>query len=587
MLRSLREHWPEYLMEAGELGVFMISAGVFSTLMNHPASPVHLWIRSELIRRALVGIAMGLTAIAIVYSPWGKQSGAHFNPAVTLTFWRLGKVKPWDALFYIVAQFLGGLTGVLCISAVLRDFFRMPPVSYVATRPGPTGPWLALGAELFISFLLMSTVLFASNTPRLSKFTGLFAGSLVATFITFESPFSGMSMNPARSFSSALPGGFLSDLWIYFVAPITGMLLAVEIRKRFFRANTRACAKLDHENKKRCIFCGRGTQIAVLLLLCAVAVPAQIREGAVGPIAITVSDLDQSVSFYTQALCFQKQSEQRGRLDSFDHLTGIFGTNVRVANLHLGAEDVQLVEYVTPEGRKYPSDSRSNDRWFQHIAIVVRDMDAAYARLRSFKVRQISTEPQTLPTWNTKAAGIRAFYFRDPDGHPLELIYFPSGKGDPRWQRPGTELFLGIDHTAIAVQNTDRTLGFYRDVLGFHVAGESLNYGTEQEHLNHVLGSRVRITSLRSSAGPGIEFLEYVTPQDGRPFPSGTEPNDLWHVHTTFLVKDLRSAAAELSKKNIEAVGSNNAEVQPLAKAGVEGFLVRDPDGHELLIRTP
>jgi aquaporin Z len=152
MLRSLREHWPEYLMEAGELGLFMISAGIFSTLIHHPASPVHIWIQSELIRRALVGIAMGLTAIAIVYSPWGKQSGAHFNPAVTLTFWRLGKVKPWDTAFYIVAQFLGGLTGVLCISAVLRDFFRMPPVSYVATRPGPTGPWLALGAEVFISF---------------------------------------------------------------------------------------------------------------------------------------------------------------------------------------------------------------------------------------------------------------------------------------------------------------------------------------------------------------------------------------------------------------------------------------------------
>jgi MIP family channel proteins len=587
MLRSLRQHWPEFLMEAALLGLFMVSAGIFTTLIQHPTSPIRHAIQSEMLRRALVGMAVGLTAIALIYSPWGKQSGAHYNPAVTLTFLRLGKVKPWDAVFYIVAQFMGGVAGVLFISAVLRDLFRMPPVNYVATHPGPAGTLPAFGAEVFISFLLMSTVLFASNQPRLAKFTGLFAGSLVAAFITFEAPLSGMSMNPARSLSSALPRGFLSDLWIYFVAPVTGMLLAVEARKRVFRGNTHACAKLNHENNKRCIFCGRGMQVAMLFLVCVVTLPAQIKDGAVGPIAVTVSDLDQSLSFYTQVLCFQKEAEQRASLNSFDHLTGIFGTNVRVADLRLGAEQIQLVQFITPEGHKYPEYSRSNDEWFQHLAIVVRDMDAAYARLCSFKVRQISTEPQTLPEWNKNAAGIKALYFRDPDGHPLELIFFPPAKGDPRWQRHADELFLGIDHTAIAVEETDRSLGFYRDVLGFHVAGGSVNYGPEQERLNHVFGSRVRITSLRSSAGPGIELLEYLAPRNGQPFPRGTMANDVWHVHTTFLVADLSSASSELQRKGIQSIASGAEDVQPLARAGSKGSFIRDPDGHELLLRTP
>jgi catechol 2,3-dioxygenase-like lactoylglutathione lyase family enzyme/glycerol uptake facilitator-like aquaporin len=581
MVSRFREHWPEYLMEAAELGAFMISAGIFTALIQHPVSPLYPLISSELVRRALTGIAMGLTAIAIVYSPWGKQSGAHFNPAVTLTFFRLGKVKFWDAAFYMASQFAGGLAGVLIVSALLRDIFRMPPVSYVATRPGPTGPWVAFGAEIAISCLLMSMVLFASNSARLAKFTGLFAGSLVATFITFESPFSGMSMNPARTFSSALPGGFWGDLWIYFLAPVTGMLLAVEIRRRLFRSNMQACPKLHHENGKRCIFCGRGMQLAALLLVSVAGLHGEIRGSAVGPIAITVADLDRSVEFYTKVLCFRKQSEQHGRRDAFDRLTGIFGTNIRVASLQLGTEWVQLMQFVTPAGRPYPADSRSNDDWFQHLAIVVRNMDAAYDRLSTYKVRQISTEPQTLPEWNKNAAGIKAFYFRDPDGHPLELISFPRGKGDPRWQRQGEELFLGIDHTAIAVEDTERSLKFYRDLLGFRVTGGSLNYGTEQEHLNHVFGSRVRITSLRSSGGPGIEFLEYLTPRDGRPVPDQTAANDLWAIQTAVMVPDLAAAGAELDRR------MTAEDVQPLAGPGVKGFLVRDPDGHELLIRTP
>ena len=545
MRRHIQQHWPEYLMEAALLALFMLSAALFSLLFAHPASPFTKFVGEGAIQRACIGIAMGLTAITLSYSAWGKQSGAHYNPAVTLTFWRLGKIAGWDAIFYIAAQFVGGLAGVLLASAILGDAFRQPPIIYVATLPGPAGPWLAAGAEMLISFLLMSTILFTINQPKLARFTPLFAGTLVALFITFESPISGMSMNPARSFASAAPAGLWSPLWIYLLSPVVGMFLAVEVRTRLLRTATNACAKLHHENSKRCIFCRRGMPyLALLLLLCAWPSSAQIKHASVGPIAITVSNLDRSVTFYAGALGFEKDGEANGHFDAFDRLTGIFGANVRVANLKLGSESIQLIQYITPEGRAYPAGTRSNDDWFQHIAIVVRDMDAAFAQLSRAGIRQISTEPQTLPEWNKNAAGIKAFYFRDPDGHPLELIYFPHGKGDRRWQQPNDKLFLGIDHTAIAVEDTARSLNFYRDVLGFHIAGESFNYGSEQEHLNHVFGSRVRITSLRAESGSGVEFLEYVTPRDGRPFPSDTRDDDIWHVHTTLLVGDLASAAA-------------------------------------------
>jgi catechol 2,3-dioxygenase-like lactoylglutathione lyase family enzyme len=188
--------------------------------------------------------------------------------------------------------------------------------------------------------------------------------------------------------------------------------------------------------------------------------------------------------------------------------------------MRLADESVELTEYLAPRGRPAPVDSRSNDRWFQHIAIIVSDMDRAYAWLRQHKVQHASTGPQRLPDWNTKARGIQAFYFRDPDGHPLEILQFPPDKGDPRWHRPTEKLFLGIDHTAIVVGDTGASLGFYRDVLGLRVVGESENYGPEQERLNNVFGARLRITTLRAAAGPAIEFLEYLTPRDGRPMPA-------------------------------------------------------------------
>jgi aquaporin Z len=252
MMRALREHWPEYLCEAAELGLFMISAGLFTILLHHPGSPVPSFIPSEFTRRMLTGIAMGSTAIALVFSPLGKRSGAHFNPAVTLTFWRLGKVKNWDAVFYIVAQFIGGIAGVFAVTLFVREAISHPTVNYAATLPGMRGVVVAFTAEFLIAFVLMSVVLRVSNTPYLARYTGLFAGALVATYITLESPLSGMSMNPARTFGSAFVGHLWTGLWIYFTAPVLAMQLAAVIYLR--GKGIVYCAKYHHYNRHRCIF---------------------------------------------------------------------------------------------------------------------------------------------------------------------------------------------------------------------------------------------------------------------------------------------------------------------------------------------
>jgi aquaporin Z len=247
-----KTHWPEYFMEAAGLGIFMISASVFTIALYHPVSPIVHLLPTEFTRRVLIGIAMGLTAIALIYSPWGKQSGAHLNPAVTFTFYRLGKVAGWDALFYVIAQFAGGLAGVAVIAAVAPTLLSHHDVNYVATLPGALGLRSAFRGEVTISFALMLVVLFVSNTKSFSRYTGICAGTCVAAFITFEAPLSGMSMNPARTFASNCFAGMLDSLWIYFVAPLLGMLLAAGLYRS--RASI-ACAKLHHQNDKRCIFC--------------------------------------------------------------------------------------------------------------------------------------------------------------------------------------------------------------------------------------------------------------------------------------------------------------------------------------------
>ena len=247
-------HWPEYLIEAAGLGAFMISACMFTALLHHPASPITQALPSTFLRTALTGVAMGLTLIAIVYSPWGKRSGAHLNPVFTLTFLRLGKVAPKDAAFYVAAQFVGGLAGVVVSALLLGGLIRDPAVNFVVTAPGPAGPGTAFVAEMGISFLLMMIVLISTNTPGIARHTGLFAGALVATYITFESPFSGMSMNPARTLASAIPAWLFPSLWVYFTAPLLGMLLAAEVFVRIRGLRAVHCAKLHHDNPQRCIF---------------------------------------------------------------------------------------------------------------------------------------------------------------------------------------------------------------------------------------------------------------------------------------------------------------------------------------------
>jgi aquaporin Z len=261
MMRTLRQHWPEYLMEAACLGTFMISAGVFTTLLEYPNSPVRQAIPNDFVRLSLNGLAMGLTAIVIIYSPWGARSGAHMNPAVTWTFFRLGRVKPWDAVFYPIFQTLGGVAGVLLVKTILGRIFTDAPVTYVVTVPGKAGAATAFLVEIAIACGMMLMVLFMTNAPRLARFTGLFGGTLVFLYITFEAPLSGMSINPARTVASALPSGIWTAAWIYFVAPISGMFLAVELYRALRKGTKVACAKWNHDMRHRCIFCGHpGTQ---------------------------------------------------------------------------------------------------------------------------------------------------------------------------------------------------------------------------------------------------------------------------------------------------------------------------------------
>jgi catechol 2,3-dioxygenase-like lactoylglutathione lyase family enzyme len=308
------------------------------------------------------------------------------------------------------------------------------------------------------------------------------------------------------------------------------------------------------------------------------------RALQVGPVVMTVSDMDQSVDFYSRVLTFEKVSDTERSGAEFGQLYGVHGARLRAVDLRLGDESIELLQFIGKAGKPVAADARSNDLSFQHVAIIVSDMARAYSVLRQNQVKQISAYPQTLPEWNPNAAGIKAFYFRDPDGHPLEVLQFPAGKGDPKWQQAGGRLFLGIDHTAIAVSNTDASLEFYRRVLGMRVAGESDNYGFEQEHLNNVFGAHLRITALRGPSGIGIEFLEYITPLDGRPAAATPSAADLDHHETMIAVDDLSDMNAKLQAMNLL-----RDPVKPIAFSGLlpnasQAELVRDPDGHFLLL---
>jgi catechol 2,3-dioxygenase-like lactoylglutathione lyase family enzyme len=320
---------------------------------------------------------------------------------------------------------------------------------------------------------------------------------------------------------------------------------------------------------------GARVGLVLAMLIAPLAAQAAVRE--VGAIGLTVGDLDRVLPFYTNTLPFELKGIRTASGAEQDALLGLTGTHIRSAELQLGSERITLTEHLTNKGRPIPPDSRSFDHWFQHIAIVVRDMDAAYAHLLRHKVRHVSTAPQTLPEWNEEAGGIKAFYFRDPEDHVLEIIWFPPGKGDPRWQCAGSEsgapLFLGIDHTAIVVGDTDRSLAFYTNILGLRVVGGAHNYGTEQEHLNQVFGARLRITALRAERGPGIEFLEYIAPPGGRPLPDDARASELVFWNTHLVTDDLPRLAARLRKDGARFVSRPDA-----SKAAI----VRDPDGHAL-----
>lgn len=300
---------------------------------------------------------------------------------------------------------------------------------------------------------------------------------------------------------------------------------------------------------------------------------------AVDSVGITVNDMDRAVDFYSNVLGFEKVDEREVAGSQFEHLYGVFGLRLAIVGMRLGDERIELMEFLAPRGRPTPVDSKSNDRWFQHIAIIVSDMDRAYAWLRQHKVEHASSGPQLLPAWNPNAGGISAFYFRDPDGNHLEVLHFPAGKGDPKWHRKTERLFLGIDHTAIVVADTDASVRFYRDALGLRIAGASENHGPEQERLNNVFGARLRITALRAARGPGVELLEYLAPRTGRPMPLDTQANDdwYWQVNTS---GDVATVAGKTPAGRHEYVSA-----APQFVSGNIHLIVRDPDGHALLVR--
>ena len=300
---------------------------------------------------------------------------------------------------------------------------------------------------------------------------------------------------------------------------------------------------------------------------------------AVESIGITVTDLDRAVAFYTDVLGFERIQESEVGGDDYEHLYGVFGLRMKSVEMRLGDERIELMQFLAPRGRPAPTDSKSNDRWFQHIAIIVTDMQRAYEHLRAHAVEHDSSGPQRLPDWNPNAGGISAFYFRDPDGNPLEVLHFPPNKGAAKWHRQTDRLFLGIDHTALVVADTDASLKFYGDLLGMKVVGTSENYGPEQERLNNVFGTRLRITTLHALVGPGVELLEYLSPRTGRAMPSDTQANDGWHwqVNATANV----TAADRIVRHghyDYVSPGPQQIDHQP-------ALMVRDPDGHALLFR--
>lgn len=315
---------------------------------------------------------------------------------------------------------------------------------------------------------------------------------------------------------------------------------------------------------------------------------AEAQARRIDSVGFPVSDIEKAVRFYGDVFGFEKVFETGASGESYEHLTGVFGVNAHIVRMRLGGETIELTEYLTPQGRPIPVDSRSNDLWFQHIAIIVSDMDKAYAllreKMRMYNIRYASTEPQRLPDWNKNAGGIKAFYFKDFDGHVLEILEFPEGKGEQKWHdlSKSGKIFLGIDHTAIVVSDSEKSVDFYRNGLGLTVAGTSDNYGTEQEHLNNVFGAKLHITGLRTKEeGIAIEFLEYVAPRGGRLYPKDSGAADLWQWQTSFTTAYAEDLSNVLNRRYSSQFISTGAVPFPDPRIGCrKAALMRDPDGH-------
>ena len=310
----------------------------------------------------------------------------------------------------------------------------------------------------------------------------------------------------------------------------------------------------------------------------------QSQVARVAAVSMVVRDMDRSIQFYSKALQFQKLSDVELTGECWEKLYGVFGLRIRKVNMQLGEETIELISYLTTGGRSIPEDARSNDLFFQHIAIVVSNMDSAYASLRRFGITHVSTGPQTLPPSIAAAAGIRAFYFQDPDQHNLELIYFPKGKGQEKWQASTGRIFLGIDHTAIGVSNTAQSHHFYNDILGFERKGESWNKGIEQAHLNNVEGASLHITGYRSPQGPGVEFLQYLYPGPGRKYPADTRANDLWNWQTIVFVTDAEKLYQQVKAAGYHSVSKELVQMGNAETGWQKAFVVRDPDGHAVQV---
>ena len=313
--------------------------------------------------------------------------------------------------------------------------------------------------------------------------------------------------------------------------------------------------------------------------------PTIVQVQRIRAIGLTVKNIDQSMDFYTQALGFETVSDITVEGQDYSDLENVPLAKIRIVTLQLGDELIELMEYLNVEGKPIPSDSQSNDLWFQHMAIVVSDMDRAYAKVRSFPIDDISVEPQTIPPDNEASAGVRAFKFKDPDRHNLELIWFPPDKGQDKWHQNTDRLFLGIDHSAIAVANTEQSLQFYRDLLGMQVKSGSLNSGETQADLDGLPEAKVRVTPLRpAEPSLGIELLDYIAPANGRTTPSDWKSSDIAHMQLELVVNDIEQAVEMLRQNGFQFVSSRIVQFTASSYPYRQVCLVKDPNGHAMLL---